>query len=108
MKRGEVWWVNFEPSLGSEIKKIRPAIIISNNSANTHLNRVQVVTLSSSTARCYSREALILLNGTDNKAVADQFATVDKLRLQKCIGSISSKEMKQIERAVKIQLGLPL
>ena len=42
-KRGEVWWISFDPALGGEIQKTRLAIIISNDTANTHLNRVQVV-----------------------------------------------------------------
>lgn len=108
MKRGDVWWVNFEPSLGSETRKVRPAVIISNNSANTHLNRVQVVPLTSNTGRCYPSEVLVILNGAESKVMADQIATVDKQRLRERIGSLSSKEMKQLERAIKIQLGLPL
>ncbi|SKA16407.1 mRNA interferase MazF [Trichlorobacter thiogenes] len=108
MKRGNVWWVNYEPSIGSETRKIRPAIIVSNNSANTHLNRVQVIPLTSNTGKCYPSEAVVLLNGVENKAMADQLATVDKQRLQNCAGSISTREMKQVEKALKIQLGLPL
>lgn len=47
MKRGEVWWVNFEPALGSEIRKKRPAVIVSNDVANTMMSRVQVVPVTS-------------------------------------------------------------
>ena len=108
MKRGEVWWVNFDPSIGTETRKIRPAIIVSNNSANTHLNRVQVVPLTSNIGRCYPSEALVVLNGSENKAMADQLATVDKQRLQKSVGTISNKDMKLVERAIKVQLGLAL
>jgi len=47
MRRGEVWWVDFDPAVGDEIRKRRPAVIVSNDSANRFLNRVQVVPLSS-------------------------------------------------------------
>jgi mRNA interferase MazF len=108
MKRGEVWWVNFEPSIGSEIRKIRPAVIVSNNSSNTHLNRVQVIPLTSNTGKCYPSEAVVTFDGKESKAMADQIATVDKQRLQSCAGNISNKDLKQVERTIKVQLGLPL
>ena len=59
MRRGEVWWVNFEPALGGEIRKKRPAVIVSNDAANKHLNRVQVVPLSSRAGKVYPSEALV-------------------------------------------------
>ncbi|MFZ4859154.1 MAG: type II toxin-antitoxin system PemK/MazF family toxin [Desulfuromonadaceae bacterium] len=108
MKRGEVWWVNFEPSVGSETRKIRPAVIVSNDFSNAHLNRVQVIPLTSNTGKCYPSEAVVTFNNAENKAMADQIATVDKQRLQNCAGSISNKDIKQVERAIKVQLGLPL
>jgi hypothetical protein len=53
MQRSEVWWVNFDPSIGGDIKKKRPAVIISNNASNKFLNRIQVVPLSSKMERLY-------------------------------------------------------
>ena len=107
MKRFEVWWVNFDPSVGGEIKKKRPAVIISNDASNKFLSRVQVVPLTSKTDRLYPSEALVAFEGKESKAMADQLATVSKLRLFKLAGVLSAKDMQRIEGAVKVQLDLP-
>lgn len=106
MNRGEVWWVNFDPSVGGEIRKKRPAVIISNNAANKHLNRVQVVPLTSKTGRIYPSEAIVTLNGKQSKALADQLTTVSKQRLINQTGSLTYSDMEKVERVVKIQLAL--
>jgi len=106
MNRGDVWWVNFEPSIGGEIKKKRPAIIISNNASNKFLNRVQVVPITSNTDRLFPSEAYVTVAGKKGKAMADQLATVSKQRLSKCVGSISDDEMNMVVEAIKTQLDL--
>jgi mRNA interferase MazF len=78
MKRGDVWWVEFDPSVGSEVRKTRPAIILSNNAANRHLSRVVVVPLTSSSARVYPGEALVRVGNQISKAMADQIMAADK------------------------------
>ncbi|MBU0703383.1 MAG: type II toxin-antitoxin system PemK/MazF family toxin [Chloroflexi bacterium] len=106
MKRGEVWWINFDPSVGGEIKKKRPAVIISNDAANKHLNRVQVIPLTFKTGRFYPSEALVTFRGKQSKAMADQLTTVSKLRLINLGGRLTDAEMRQVERAAKVQLDL--
>ena len=106
MKRGEVWWVNFDPSVGGEIRKKRPAAIVSNDAANKYLNRVQVVPLTTKVGRVYPSEAVVLLNGKQNKAMADQIATVSKLRLINRAGALTGADMQKVERAIKLQLDL--
>ena len=107
MKRGEVWWVNFDPALGSEIKKTRPAIIISNDAANKNLSRCVVIPVTSNTGRLYPGEALVSINGREAKAMADQITTVAKSRLRNQIGVLSSDDMEKVEEAVLTHLGMP-
>lgn len=106
MKRGEVWWVNFDPSVGGEVRKKRPAVIVSNDASNKFLNRLQVVPLTSKTDHLYPSEALVSFGGKGSKAMADQLATVSKSRLFKRAGLISEEDMLKINRAIKIQLDI--
>ena len=106
MKRGEVWWINFDPSVGGEVKKKRPAVIISNDTSNKYLNRFQVVPLSTNVSKIYPSEAKIRFDGKACKAMCDQLTTVSKLRIINKAGKINEQDMKKIEKSIKIQLDL--
>ena len=99
MKRGEVWWVEFDPAVGSEIKKTRPAVILSNDLANRQLSRVIVMPVK-------SLPAVVALDGRSSKAMADQLMAADKLQLKSRLGAISKAELAEVEDAVAMHLGM--
>ena len=106
MHRGAVYWVDFEPARGGEIRKRRPAVIVSNASAVHVQNRVQVVPLTSNVSRVFRWEALVQLNGVAHKALADQIRTAAKERLSEKIVDLAGPDLLAVERAIRVQLGL--
>ncbi len=108
MKRGDVWWVEFDPSVGSEIRKRRAAVIVSNDPANRNLKRVVVVPFTSATARVYPGETVVTVDGHSSKAMADQIMAADKSRLTQQLGVLLKQDMRAVEDAIKQHLALPL
>ena len=105
-ERGDIWWVNFDPSIEQEIRKKRPAVVISNDISNKYLKRFQVVPLSTQTGKLYPTEAVIILSKKKSKAMTDQLTTVSELRFIEKARSVTQEELLEIERIIKIQLGL--
>ena len=92
MKRGEIWLVNLDPTVGSEIKKSRPCVIVSSAQLNDHLRTVIVAPM---TSKGFSAPFRIPVThaGTKGVIVLDQMRTVDKLRLAKKLGTVSAKTL---------------
>jgi len=106
LRRGDVWLVTFDPSVGGEVQKTRPAVILSNDTANALLNRVQVVPISSQVGRLYPAEAYVDVAGERRKAMADQITTISKQRLLRQLGTLSKENLEAVARVVCIQLNL--
>jgi mRNA interferase MazF len=108
IKRGNIYLANLDPTIGSEINKIRPVVVISNDINNKYSNTISILPITSNTKSIYPFE-VFLEAGIGNlpknsKAKADQIRTIDKLRLIKEVGSLSENHLKLIEEAVKIHL----
>ncbi len=105
-KRGEVWWVNFNPSQGSEVKKVRPAVVVSNDVSNKHLDRFQVIPLTSQTKKVYPGECLVNLGDVTGKVMANQLTTVSVVRFDKKYTVLTKNDILAVEQAVIVQLDL--
>src|SRR3954447_19707944 len=110
-QRGEIYWVNLDPTIGSEIAKTRPALIISNNIGNQYADRVIVAPISSgSLGKIYPFE--VHLNPgegglpKESKILLDQIRTLDKSRLGQPIGTLSPERLEEVNRAIRISLAV--
>ena len=106
MKRGEAWWVRFGPSIGGEIRKRKPAVVVTNDVAISHLNRVQVVPLTTTVSRVYPGEAIVVINGRPHKAMADQLTSVSKERITAFFGKLSAGDIESLDATLRFHLGL--
>ena len=106
MKRGDIYWCDFEPAIGNEIKKLRPAIIVSNNLSNKYIGVIQVIPLTSNITNVYPGECLIETKVKIAKALCSQITTLDKTRVKDQMDVINNQDMQKLEKAMKLQLGL--
>jgi mRNA interferase MazF len=111
IKRGEIYLAALDPTLGREISKTRPVVIVSNDKNNAFSGTVTILPISSQNLdKVYPFEAF-LPKGTgnlpkDSKAKADQIRTIDRARIVKHIGALGDDGMKNIEKALRLHLDL--
>lgn len=110
-QRGELYWANLDPAIGSEIAKTRPALIISNDVGNQYADRVIVAPISSGRlGKIYPFE--VHLNPGEaglskaSKILLDQIRTLDKSRLGEQIGTLSAERTEEVNRAIRISLAV--
>ncbi|HBR21277.1 MAG TPA: MazF family transcriptional regulator [Nitrospiraceae bacterium] len=110
MTRGDIYLVDFAPSVGAEIRKKRPALIISCNEANKHLRTVMVIPFSSKIDKVYPFEVLVKKEAggldVDSKLKVTQMRSVDKIRLKKYVGTLNDDIIVELEKAIKLHLAM--
>jgi mRNA interferase MazF len=107
-RRGDVYWVNLDPVVGTEIRKTRPAIVVSNDSCNRYGPRVVVLPITSNVESLYPGEAMVDVKGKRGRALGDQIRSIDKNRLKARVGRLTAEEMSRIDEAIAITLDLPV
>jgi mRNA interferase MazF len=107
-RRGEVYWVTLDPVVGTEIRKTRPAVIVSNDSCNRYGTRVVVLPITSNVTSLYPGEAMVSVKGKPGRALGDQIRSIDKGRLKARAGAVTAEEMARIDEALAITLALQL
>lgn len=105
-QRGDVYWIDLEPTIGTEIKKIRPCIIISNNIHNKKMPRIVAIPVTSNITKLYAFENIITINGKAGKVMVDQIRCFDKQRLRGKLCTLNFEALIQIEASIKLCLGL--
>jgi len=101
-----VFWVALDPSLGTEIKKTRPAVVVSNDSCNSYGARVVVLPLTSNVDSLFPGEARVMLQGKPARVLGDQIRSIDKARLRSRLGRLTDDELAEVDEALRITLAL--
>ena len=109
-RRGEIWLVNFDPTIGAEIQKIRPALIIQNDVGNRASPITIVAAITSKVKRAFPFQVHVAAGegGLDTESVVtlNHVRSVDRQRLLRKLGKLSDAKMKQVDRAILVSLGI--
>lgn len=96
----EIVLVNLDPTIGSEIKKTRPCVVVSPNEMNKYLNTIVIAPMTS-TSKSYPTRIEVTTNDRKGWIVIDQIRTVDRNRITKVFGKLSEKEITQVKEVIK-------
>ncbi|MBW8050824.1 MAG: type II toxin-antitoxin system PemK/MazF family toxin [Cytophagales bacterium] len=112
MKRGDIYWADLNPTLGSEISKIRPVLVVSNNISNRYSDTVTILPITSRTKKIYPYEVLLQINEGNlkgkSKVKANQIRTIDKMRIKQKIGNLTQTKMQEINKAILVHLQIEI
>ena len=100
VKQYQIVLVNLDPTLGSEIQKTRPCVIVSPNEINDNLRTVVIAPMTSA-SRKYPTRVKVKHNNQEGWVVIDQIRTIDKIRVVKKFGSLSEKEIRECKRVIR-------
>ena len=104
--RGDIFWVKLDSTIGSEINKTRPALIVSNNAANRVSNQVIIAPITSKVIKIFPFEVEIEIKDKPSKILFNQIRAVDKTRLGGKIMSLDAQTMLLADKALKVALEL--
>ena len=103
IKQYEVYWVNLDPTVGSEIKKVRPCVVVSPNEMNNYLNTITIAPLTTK-YKAYPTRVKTQIAGKTGWIVLDQLRTIDNARLYQHIGNIDALAIQQVKQLIKAML----
>jgi mRNA interferase MazF len=111
IERGDVFLVNFDPTVGAEAKKTRPAVVVSNNINNAHSPIISISPITSNVTKVYSFEVAIPAGAgglrSRSKVMVNQTRAVDKIRLTSRLGQFPEHLMAAVDQALKLHYDLP-
>lgn len=105
-KRGDIYWVDLDPTVGTETQKKRPCLILSNNTHNKKMPRIIAAPITSQIKNVFPFEALVQIKNHQGKVMLDQLRCFDKQRLKGKYWELDALIMQEIEEKLKILLAL--
>lgn len=97
----DIYWVNLNPTVGAEMQKIRPCVIVSPDELNQHLSTVVIIPITSAIHN-YPYRVACQVNGRNGEIATDQIRTIDKSRLKSRISSLTPDEQIALQNVLRL------